>query len=118
MITSSVCVALVFRAAEQGAQNRDVRQPREPAIQVAEIVLQKARNREALPVAHFDRGRGLAALEGGDREAVFMERPLDGSIEDTAASIVRLMMSPSTTVGVKFSSTPKGLNSTVIVSLS
>jgi hypothetical protein len=37
--------------------------------------------------------------------------PLPGSMEDTAASSSRLIRSPSTTRGMKFSSTPKGLNS-------
>ena len=42
-------------------------------------------------------------------------KPLVGSIDETAASISRLMRSPSTTRGMKFSSTPKGLYSTVTV---
>mmetsp|Transcript_23089 Transcript_23089/g.39333 ORF Transcript_23089/g.39333 Transcript_23089/m.39333 type:complete len:211 (+) Transcript_23089:1569-2201(+) len=44
--------------------------------------------------------------------------PFEGSMDDTAASSSRLIRSWSTTRGIKFSSIPKGLNSTVMVPLS
>ena len=61
--------ALVFGAAEQRPKDRNVAQPRHLTVQVAEVVLQQAGDGEAFAVAHLDRGRGFAALEGVDREA-------------------------------------------------
>ena len=60
--------ARIFGTAEQGANNRDVTQPRNLTVQVAEIILQKAGNRKAFAIAKFNRCCGFAAGKGVDAD--------------------------------------------------